>query len=540
MLLSVLYITSCRIRSHARRRDLPSNLVLRAAVAQGKIGGSCRLRDPRLSVVGLAFFLSGAAALAYQVAWQRILALQTGVGLYSIAVIVAAFMLGLGLGSHLGAVLSTRIARPRALALFAGCELAIAAFGAMSCTLYYDWLYVRWGWLYGEPLRAGLLQFASLALPTVLMGMSLPFLTRAMVRDAATASETIGFLYGINVLGAAAGALGTPWVFIRHYGIRTAVLAAVAANLAAGVCAIGLALWERRADRRHGRERARRPRLDRRNGRRRRERMRRRGRSGRGSLSTPSAASVRWRLEILWFRVLDVALKSTAYTFGTLLTVYLLGSGTGALAGIVIVRRVRRPLRAFLALQCVLLLYAGAVLALLTRLPAGTPYYQWYYELWGGSRSFNLGGAMYWDSFVKLYVVLPLVLFGPPTVLMGLSFPILQKAVQDDPATSGWKTGVLQAANIAGCVAGSLVVGLLTLTLLGTPGTMRLLLVVGLVFAGLGLRALRPPQPVPPPGRPPRPGRGRPPWTVTLSGCACTGRPRRPRSSTKTPPAWPR
>jgi hypothetical protein len=72
---------------------------------------------------------------------------------------------------------------------------------------------------------------------------------------------------------------------------------------------------------------------------------------------------------------------------------------------------------------------------------------------------------------------------------MGLSFPILQKAVQDDPATSGWKTGVLQAANIAGCVAGSLVVGLFTLTLLGTPGTMRLLLAVGLVFAGLGLRA---------------------------------------------------
>jgi hypothetical protein len=441
-------------------------------------------RDPRLFVVGLAFFLSGGAALAYQVAWQRILALQTGVGLYSIAVIVAAFLLGLGIGSHVGAVVSARIARPRALALFAGCELAIAAFGAMSCTLYYDWLYVRWGWVFGEPLRAGLVQFASLALPTVLMGMSLPFLTRAMVREAVTASQTIGFLYGINVLGAAAGALVTPWVFIRHHGIRTAVLAGVAANVAAGVCAIGLALWERKAGSAQRTETG-------------TETVTARG------ISTEEAPRPfrMWlalyalsglcalALEILWFRVLDVALKSTAYTFGTLLAVYLLGSGTGALAGITIVRRVRRPLRAFLVLQCVLLLYAGAVLAVLTRLPARTPYYQWYYELWGGSRSFNLGGAMYWDSFVKLYVVLPLVLFGPPTLLMGLSFPILQKAVQDDPATSGWKTGVLQAANIAGCVAGSLAVGLLTLTRLGTPGTMRLLLVLGLVFAGLGLRA---------------------------------------------------
>jgi hypothetical protein len=146
-------------------------------------------------------------------------------------------------------------------------------------------------------------------------------------------------------------------------------------------------------------------------------------------------------------------------------------------------------LRAFLLLQCALLVYAGGVLAIVTRLPVGTPYYHWYYEVWGGTRSFNLGGAMYWGRAFNLYVILPLVLFGPPTVLMGLSFPILQKAVQDDPATSGWKTGVLQAANIAGCVAGSLVVGLFTLTLLGTPGTMRLLLALGLVFAVLGLRA---------------------------------------------------
>src|SRR5207253_4852808 len=95
-------------------------------------------RDGRLVLVGLAFFLSGAAALAYQVAWQRILALQTGVGLYSIAVIVAAFMVGLGLGSHLGGVVSARVTASRALVAFAGCELGVALFGASSCGLYYD------------------------------------------------------------------------------------------------------------------------------------------------------------------------------------------------------------------------------------------------------------------------------------------------------------------------------------------------------------------------------------------------------------------
>src|SRR5687768_11708484 len=108
-------------------------------------------RDPRLIPIGLAFFLSGAAALAYQVAWQRILALQTGVGIHSIAVIVAAFMLGLGLGSHLGGVASTRVSGPGALRIFAACELAIALFGAVSVTLFYDVLYAQHGWLFAQP-----------------------------------------------------------------------------------------------------------------------------------------------------------------------------------------------------------------------------------------------------------------------------------------------------------------------------------------------------------------------------------------------------
>ena len=101
------------------------------------------LSRPSLFTLGLVFFLSGASALVYQVSWQRILALHTGVGLYSIAVIVAVFMLGLGLGSRLGAALSRRVTAGRALVLFAACELGIAAYGAVSCPLLYDYLYVH-------------------------------------------------------------------------------------------------------------------------------------------------------------------------------------------------------------------------------------------------------------------------------------------------------------------------------------------------------------------------------------------------------------
>jgi hypothetical protein len=71
---------------------------------------------------------------------------------------------------------------------------------------------------------------------------------------------------------------------------------------------------------------------------------------------------------------------------------------------------------------------------------------------------------------------------------MGVSFPILQRAVHDDPATSGRKVGFLQAANISGCTAGSLLVGLVALQHLGTPGTLRVLVGLGVVFALVGWR----------------------------------------------------
>ena len=55
-------------------------------------------------LLGVAFFLSGAAALVYQVVWQRILTLHTGIGVVSVSLIVAAFMAGITWYSWIRAV----------------------------------------------------------------------------------------------------------------------------------------------------------------------------------------------------------------------------------------------------------------------------------------------------------------------------------------------------------------------------------------------------------------------------------------------------
>jgi hypothetical protein len=193
-------------------------------------------------------------------------------------------------------------------------------------------------------------------------------------------------------------------------------------------------------------------------------------------------------LEILWFRVVDVGAKGTAFTFGTVLAIYLLGFGGGALLGASWADRLRRPLLVFTILQSSLLAYAGLGTVALAYLPVDTPLYSWFFGYWRAAQGFRLGTDQDLESLLRLYLVFPSLLYLLPTVLMGLSFPVLQRAVHDDPATSGRKVGFLQAANIAGCTAGSLLVGLALLRWLGTTGTLGLLLACGLVFVAVGWR----------------------------------------------------
>jgi spermidine synthase len=430
-----------------------------------------------LAAASLAFFASGAAALVYQVAWQRILALHTGVGVYSIAVIVAAFMAGLGVGSYLGGAASERLSPRRALAAFGMLEFAIGAFGAVSVPLYHGAL-AHAGGLYAHALPAALLHLAALLPPTALMGMSLPFLARATVLDPSRAGRTLGVLYGINMLGAAAGAWLAPWVLVRHAGLTGAVIAAAAANALAGALAVGLVATHREeppsvatpAVSAPGTEAA--------------------GRHPLGLWLVLYAVSgfCALALEVLWFRVLDVATRSTAFTFGTLLALYLLGTAAGCLAAAAFASRLRRPLHFFLVCQCALAAWAGLSIAALPWLPPSTPLLSSLDSFWRSGTLFRLGQGSDVPLLLQLYVVLPLAIFGVPTLLMGVSFPALQRAVQDDPVTTGRKVGRLQAANILGCVAGSLAVGLVGLAWLGTAGSLRAVVLAAGIFALAGLR----------------------------------------------------
>ena len=195
-----------------------------------------------MQLASLLFFVSGIAALTYQICWQRALFGWYGVDLDSVSAIVSIFMLGLGTGALAGGWLADRYPDHRIL-VFSGIELLIAVFGFASLDLI-DAAGVLFS---GQslPVIVGL-TFVVFLLPTVAMGATLPVLVTELTHRTGNVGASTGHLYYINTLGAAAGAFACAYVLLPIGGLDGAVQTAAAGNLAVSLIA---ALAYRRARR---------------------------------------------------------------------------------------------------------------------------------------------------------------------------------------------------------------------------------------------------------------------------------------------------
>ena len=177
------------------------------------------------------FFLSGTAALIYQIAWQRALFAVYGLDILSVTVVVTAFMLGLGLGSLLGGALS-KIWPRSAIPLFAVSELGIGAFGFFSVALFQK-VAASTGGL--GHLATGVVAFLLVVIPTTLMGATLPLLVAHATNRSGNVGRSVGNLYFVNTLGAAFGAYLTVRVLFGLLGLSATVQATAGLNASLGL-----------------------------------------------------------------------------------------------------------------------------------------------------------------------------------------------------------------------------------------------------------------------------------------------------------------
>ncbi len=181
----------------------------------------------------LLFFVSGFAALIYQVVWQRALFTAFGVNIETITVIVAVFMFGLGIGSLVGGVLSKWFAH-RLLWLFVACELSIGLFGLCSLSLIER---VTTAVLYGSLFTIAATTYALLFLPTICMGATLPILVEYLNRQEPNIGKTVGHLYFLNTIGSALASFVTVGILFAVLGLQATVILAALCNFVVAVMA---------------------------------------------------------------------------------------------------------------------------------------------------------------------------------------------------------------------------------------------------------------------------------------------------------------
>jgi spermidine synthase len=426
-------------------------------------------------IVLLIFLLSGAAGLVYEVVWARQLVLVFGNTTQAISAILTGFFGGMAIGSVIGGRIADRVRRP--LRLYALLELLVVITVLVTPATFRGLHEVYRGVfesLETNPTALALIRFAlailALGPSTILMGATLPTLSRWLIRDHTQMGEGFGSLYTANTVGAIIGTVASGLILIELVGLSTTLAIGAACSATAAIAAFLLSLrLERGEAPAFGLEShpAAIPVLD----------------PPGAAVAKPAPArkvvaaikevadpNARPKLALLlafvsgltslgyqnlWTRVLSSGTGSNSYIFTSILAIFLTGIAIGAFIFARFLSKTKRPI--------VLLGLAELTLALivLVGLGAATKY------------PFRFG-----FPYELLIVVVP------STLIMGVVFPMSSMLVADSDSHVGKSAGMLLGANTLGAICGTFVVPFVLMPMLTSP---KAIVLIAAVNAATGL-----------------------------------------------------
>lgn len=391
----------------------------------------------RLGLTLGIFVLSGAAALIDEIVWSRQLVLVFGNTTQAVSAILTGFFGGMAIGSFAGGRIADRIRVP--LRMYGILELALVVVVLVtpfSFRLIGELYRGAYPDLEGSPLVLALLRMGlavlALAPATVLMGATLPTLTRHLSRTAEL-SSAFSRLYAANTIGAIAGTALAGFVLIELLGLSGALGVGAGCSAVAGLAA----LWLSR-----GTSSALHPPV--------------RGvgairRAPRLALTVAFISGLTsLGYQVTWTRLLASGTGNTTYVFTMILTTFLIGLALGAIVFAAVRVRIGDPLRLLAQSQifAALLAFAGLVLVLIApHVPtAGQPL-----------------------ETLHTLLGLSLLTVTPVTMMLGIAFPASSALLPDDDGYAGRGSGSLLASNTVGAIIGSLAVPFVLIPILGSP-----------------------------------------------------------------------
>ncbi len=436
--------------------------------------------------VSVCFFVSGAAGLVYQVLWTRMIDKVVGGAPFAVATVLSVFMAGLALGSFFAGKVADRLSSKNAPLWFYGIlEIGIGAY-AVALPLLIAGAKPLYQFVYGQfaeqfwccQAAVFLLCALLLIVPASLMGATLPVLCRFYVGRLSHLGSRTGWLYGLNTIGAAFGAVLCGFVLVESLGVSTTLYAAAGANVLVGVACILVSRCKRSF---FGEQGASKKPVSR--------QTRAKAVPGRGE--DVKKATKRWALgifavsgfcsmayEVVWSRVLGLVAGPTTYSFTIVVATFIVGLALGGmLFGRVADRFDGATDKTFRLL--VFTQWTAALLALAVG------------HLLGNSQFFfaKLIAAHQADFSRMIWVqagVLFSILLGP-TLFLGAAFPLVNRLYIRSVADLGSSMGRAYAINTVGAVLGAFVAGFILVPLAGNENGLKAVIMFQCGMASVAL-----------------------------------------------------
>lgn len=402
------------------------------------------------------------------------LTLVFGATAFATSTILASFFAGLALGSFYFGRVIDRGRNP--LVVYALLEAGIGISAFLMPLLFSGLTHIYVGIsqhfavsYYQISLLRFALAFSVMLVPATFMGGTLPVIVKFFARRRERLAWNVGHLYSMNTFGAVVGTLSAGFFLILLLGVKeSAYLAGVVNLLIAGtVLALAWRLGIRPVADSSAKEVEKGP-----------------EESGGEAFSSKLALLALWAvgisgfcalaLEVFWTRALVFFLDNSTHAFTTILTAFLLGI---ALGSFIVARFIdtRKKLFAWLGVMEVLIgLSAILAIPILNNL---TPVFQ---SMAGSSLD-----SMLHSKWTGMRFVNSLAVMLVPTVLMGMTFPLVSKIYTRNVNLVGSALGDVYSVNTIGGVFGSVIAGFVLIPSLGVQNGIMLIAGINVVLGGV-------------------------------------------------------
>lgn len=403
------------------------------------------------NVLLLCFFLSGFTGLVYEITWLKKSALSFGVTLHSMGVVLAVFFGGLALGNMTITKFEHKIGSPLKLYGFIEVGIAIHAFLSPYLFLGGDYLYhfcypFLEGNIYLLTLCKVIITSILLLPSTISMGLGYPLFCSSMMKEF-DKKITLGLLYGVNTTGAVVGCFLVGFYLIPTFGMNTSLWLSALLNLfVGGVCVV---IYKNKKIFSVSKK------------------------DNVFKENSIEAGNVFYGImfffmgftlltyEILWGRFLTLIIQNTVYVYTISLGVTLVGIALGAFFHSVIETFIKNVL-SFLA---IILLVISIVIIQTLFLPID----MWVYFID--------------NEHIGVQILLCSLLMIIPSVLSGITYPLLMRAVIDENKNTMKNIGVFTGLNTFGAICGSLFGSFVLLPVMGMEITVYILTILTSIVA---------------------------------------------------------